>query len=292
MAEKNPKVSIIILNWNGKDDTLECLGSLRGLEYGNYEVIVVDNGSTDGSQEAISRGYPNVKLIKNKENMGFCVGNNTGIRSAESDYYLLLNNDTVVDPKFVKQLVLVGESDRKIGILGPKMFFYDRRNVFWFAGGFMKRCHGTVHRGFNELDAGQYDNVEDMDFISGCALMVKKEVIDKIGLLDEEFFAYYEDVDWCLRARKAGYRVVYVPKSVIWHKCSVAWNRNRGLAAFHGEKNVLLLARKNNFGLVYYLFDFLHLLKLVAVSSVRLDFGRAKGALGGKMWYLKNKLFR
>lgn len=288
-----PKVSIVILNWNSKKDTLECLSSVRNIEYPNLEVIVLDNGgSTDGSQEAIRKQFPEVRLIEVQGNRGFAGGNNIALREASGDYYLLLNNDTVVDKNVVKRLVEAGESSRDIGITGPKMYLYDRKNVFWFAGGFMQKHYGTIHRGYGEVDRGQYDRTEDVDIMSGCALMVKKEVVDKIGFLDEEFFLYYEDADWCLRARKAGYRIVYVPSAVIWHKCCGTTNRNREMASFHTEKNILLLARKNNFGLVFYLFDMAHLVKFLAECLLHGRFEDMRGAVKGKIWYLRNKVLK
>jgi len=286
-----PKVSVIILNWNGKDDTLECLKSLESVAYSNLEVIVVDNGgSTDGSQEAVRRQFPSVILMEVSGNRGFAGGNNVAIAKASGDYYFLLNNDTVVDKNVIAELVRVAESDKTVGIAGPKMYFYDRKNVFWFAGGFMQKHYGTLHRGYNEEDHEQYDKIEDVDLISGCALLIKRGVVEKIGLLDEEFFLYYEDADWCLRAKKAGYRVVYVPGAKIWHKCSGTTNKDRESASFHTEKNILLLARKNNFGLLFYLLDAMHLAKFLATCLLQRRFKDMKGALRGKLWYIRNKV--
>jgi len=287
-----PKVSVIILNWNGKDLTIECLNSLEKLKYMNYEVVVVDNGSTDGSQKAIKEKFPRVKLIENKENVGFAEGNNIGIRNSDADYFLLLNNDTVVDPYMLDELVDVGESDPKIGILCPKIYLYDKKDVFWFAGGYL-RTYGTLHRGYNEKDVGQYDKVEDMVYASGCAFMIKKEVTEKIGLLDKEFFIYLEDVDYSLRAKENGFRVVYVPKAKMWHKCYKTMGKpeEQEKARFLGERNILLLAYKHNFNMpIFILLDLLHVIGLIPILILKGRFNEIKGVIRAKIWFLKRYL--
>jgi len=290
MTKDNPKVAVIILNWNGREDTIECLNSLKKAAYGNREVVVVDNGSTDGSQAELKKRFPKVKLIENRENLGFAEGNNIGVRSVKADYYLLLNNDTVVNRNFIRELMKAGESSADIGVVGPKICFYDRKNVIWAAGGLMKKNYGTRHIGYNEEDKGQYDSQRDVDFVSGCALMVKKKTIRDIGLLDKEFFIYLEDVDYCLRAKEAGYRVLYAPNSLVWHKCSAGTRKTPEKAAFHTEKNILLLAGKHKLGLRFYAFDFLHLMKFIASCMLQLNYSGIKGALKAKLWYLRKKV--
>ncbi len=189
------KVFIIILNWNGAKDTIDCLKSLENLDYPDFEILVVDNGSTDDSVLKIKSQISNLKnkvvLIENKENLGFPAGNNIGIEYAlecGADYALLLNNDTVADKNFLKEMVGVAENNEKIGILGPKIYFYDDPKRIWFAGGSFDWFRGSAHIGFGEIDFQKYQSEKEVGFITGCAMLVKKEVFGKIGLLDERFF--------------------------------------------------------------------------------------------------------
>lgn len=255
-----PRVSIVILNWNGWEDTIECLESVYQIDYPNFHVILVDNNSQDNSIEKI-RDYcagelkmesdffdykfdkplkfvefgendfpteinnPDLILIKNHENRGFPGGNNVGIKFAletlDPDYILLLNNDTVVDKQFLNQLVKNGEAHANIGILGPKIFYYDDPGVIWSAGCRIswKLARG-IQIGSGELDQGQYDDEKEVEYVSGSAFLIKTEVINEIGLMDENYFLYFEESDWTLRANQAGFKSLYVPKSKIWHKVS------------------------------------------------------------------------
>ena len=219
------KVYIIILNWNGKEDTIECLESLKHITYSNYEILLVDNGSTDGSVECLRERYPRLEIIETGVNLGFAEGNNVGMRRAMNEgaeYVLLLNNDTVVDSEFLGELVKVAESDPKIGFAGPKVYYYDydgRKDVLNFAGGKLNMWKGlSYHIGVNEIDNGQYNEIKKVDYAEGSCLFVSKEVINKIGLLDPIYFTYWEENDWCVRGKNAGYRSFFVPKAKIWHK--------------------------------------------------------------------------
>lgn len=220
-----PKVAIIVLTWNGKALTLACLESLMALDYAHAEVLVVDNASTDGTVEAIEAAYPNrFVIIRNKDNVGFSRGNNTGIRQAldrGADYVLLLNNDTVVDPLLVTSLIKPFAGDDRIGITGPKIYYASPPDQIWFAGGEISYAKGTArHIGIRERDVGQFDSMRDVDYISGCALMAARRVFDEIGFLDPSYGAYFEDTDFCVRARKRGFTIRYVPDGKVWHKIS------------------------------------------------------------------------
>lgn len=247
---QTPKVSIVILNWNGYEVTRECLASLSKIDYPNYEIVLVDNGSADGSPERLAAEFPGVGVIRNKENLGFTGGNNVGIRRAlqeNADYVLLLNNDTVVAPQFLSKLIRAGESDKRIGLLNPKIFYFEPSNRIWYAGGAFNIWKGIAsHRGAREVDRGQYDTQEEVTFITGCAFVIKTEVIRKIGLLDDSLFYSYEDADWTIRSLNAGYKALYVPSSVVWHKESIDVKRNAGKAFrdFYNVRNSLLLARR------------------------------------------------
>jgi GT2 family glycosyltransferase len=222
----NPLVYIIVLTWNGKKDTLECLSSLKQLVYPNYRVLVVDNASVDGSTEQVKSQFPDVELIVNKDNFRFAGGNNVGIEyalSKNADYILLLNNDTIVDPNFITELVTTAESDSQIGIVGPKMYYYTDPKRIWYAGGKIEWWKGWIsHIGIREIDNEQYCQTKETDFISGCCVLVKREVVETIGILDTAYYIYGEDVDWCIRAFRAGYRLMFEPRAKIWHKLSVS----------------------------------------------------------------------
>jgi GT2 family glycosyltransferase len=221
----SPLVHAIILNFNGKPLLLETLASVAQINYPNFKIIVVDNGSTDGSQVAVREQHPNVILLENNENLGFGEGNNVGMRYAlqqAAEWVLLLNNDISVAPDLLTHMMNVAAADAAIGILGPKIYYHDQPNKIWFAGGRINYWAGlTAHRGIREIDRGQYDRVEDTDYITGCAMLIRRETLERIGMFDPVYSpAYSEDADLCVRAVRAGYRLVFVPHAKVWHKVS------------------------------------------------------------------------
>jgi len=247
---KTPQVSIIILNWNNPDYTINCLHSLGKLTYPNYDVILLDNGSEDDSVQKLQAillglNYP-VEFITNSRNLGFAEGNNVGIRHAlerNADYVLLLNNDTEVASDFIEPLVQMAQSDYRIGITGPKIYYFDSPTRIWSAGGLITESGWTQQLGVNAVDSPEYDYLKRVDYVSGCAMLVKREVIEKIGMLDPRFFAYYEETDWCARAAKAGYSIWYVPQSIIWHKISLEAREQSPLYIYLMTRNRLLFLR-------------------------------------------------
>ncbi len=221
-----PLVYIIVLTWNGKNDTFECLQSLDEVTYPNFKVLVVDNASTDGTVNAIRTSFPGIEVVVNQTNLRFAGGNNVGIRRAlehGAEYVMLLNNDTIVERDFLTPLVNAAEHDTRVGMVGPKIYFYVNRQQLWYAGGTIEWWKGWIsHVGVREKDMGQYDTTCETDFITGCCVLVKREVIQKIGMLDEAYFLYGEDADWCIRTSQAGYKLLFVPSAKIWHKLSVS----------------------------------------------------------------------
>jgi len=240
---KQPLVYIIILNWNGWRDTVECVESCKKVSYPNHRILLVDNGSTDGSEALLREQFADIEIIQTGQNLGFSGGNNIGMRHAfdnDADYVLLLNNDTIVDPSFVAELVTIAETDRSIGMLCSKIYFYDKPEVIWYAGASFHPWLGWGrHRGHNEHDRGQYDSVETTDRATGCALMASRELCDTIGLLRDEFFVYCEDTDWGMRAQNAGYTIMYVPASKVWHKVSRVLGRASGVSQYYTIRNIL-----------------------------------------------------
>jgi len=238
-----PKVSIIILNWNGLEDTVECLESLKKITYPNYQLIVVDNGSEGNDADVLRERFGNyIHIIKNDKNYGFTGGNNIGIRyilnNSEPDYFLLLNNDTVVDPEFLTEMVKVAESNPSIGMAGPKAYFYDDPNRFWLVWFEVDMRVGQAFHGRGrKIDRGQYENIRQVGYIPGSCLLVKRKVIQHVGLLDESYVNYWDETDYCFRARKTGYKIVYVPKAKIWHKVQQTQKRESGFRWYYRARN-------------------------------------------------------
>lgn len=229
------KVFVVVLHYKGRKYVRQCLQSLKKAKAKNFslQVVVVDNKSPEPIVD-FPKKYPDYVLIKNKENLGFVEGNNVGIRYSlkkRADYVIFLNNDTYIDPQMIVCLIEASESNKKAGLLAPKIYFApeyeyhhnrykksERGKVFWYAGGEIDWKNViTQHRGVDEVDKGQYDQTEETDYISGCCLLVKREVLKKIGLLDKKYFAYYEDSDFSVRAKKAGFKLLYVPQAKMWH---------------------------------------------------------------------------
>jgi GT2 family glycosyltransferase len=247
----SPSVHVIILNWNGLADTLACLESCRQLTYPNLRLLVVDNGSTDGSETALRARFPDVELLQTGANLGFAGGNNVGIRDAlerGADWVLLLNNDTVVAPDFVDALVDTAATDARIGMLSSKIYYFEPPDVLWYASAHMNEWLGYGrHRGEGQQDRGQFDVVEDTNRPTGCSLLVSRAVCERVGLLADEFFCYCEDLDWGLRTRRAGFRVVYAPGSKVWHKVSRSTGGARsGLSLYYYVRNLLLCLDRNH----------------------------------------------
>jgi GT2 family glycosyltransferase len=222
-----PSIAIIVLNWNGRDLTLDCLRSLEGVTTPNLRTVLVDNASADGTVEAVRRRYHDrVTIIQNADNLGFAAGNNVGIRQAladGADFILLLNNDTVVAEDFVDHLVKPMLDTPGIGITAPKIYYAEPEKQIWFAGGEISLWRGTAkHTGIRAMDAGQFDTAHDIDYASGCAFLARRAVFEKIGDLDPGYRAYFEDADFCLRARDAGFRIRYVPAAHVWHRISAS----------------------------------------------------------------------
>ncbi|MBI4719877.1 MAG: glycosyltransferase family 2 protein [Chitinivibrionia bacterium] len=220
-----PFVAIIVLSWNGKELTLACLDSLLGLAYENAKILLVDNASTDGTVEAVRKRFGgSVEIIRNAANLGFARGNNAGIEEAlrrNADFILLLNNDTVVDAMLIDHLVGAMVRSPGIGIAGPKIYYFDPPDRIWFAGGEVFLWRGTAkHAGIRRRDRGQYDEERDVGYVTGCALMVRRAVVESIGMLDPSYRAYFEDTDFCMRAKRAGFGIRYVPHGKVWHKIS------------------------------------------------------------------------
>ena len=251
MATKtHPFIIIIILNWNGKEDTLECLVSAKKFDYSNYEIVVVDNGSVDGSVDAISKQYPDVTLLQTGENLGYAGGNNVGISWAleqKADYILLLNNDTIVAADLLSAFVNAANILPTGSVLGAKIFFYDKPDTLWFAGGrWRNESNSFEHIGCGQLDGIEFNHKLEVDYITGCALFADAGTFKEIGLLDDAFFLTYEETDWCYRARAKGHRCIVIPEAKLWHKISSSFGgADSPLVNYFMTRNKLLWAKKH-----------------------------------------------
>ena len=220
------KVSAIVVNWNAREDTRECLASLIGSSHRELETILIDNASADGSVEYLKGLFPTTVFVSNATNEGFARACNAGMKLAldgGADYVFLFNNDAVIDELAVERLVAAMEESGSIGLAGPKIFYFSRKDTIWSAGGEVSFWRGmTRHRGIREQDSPAFSKPRDVDYLTGCALMARRELVEKVGMLDTSYRMYGEDADWCLRARRAGYRVEYVPEALAWHKVSLS----------------------------------------------------------------------
>ncbi|MCK4401044.1 glycosyltransferase [bacterium] len=290
---KEPSVFIIILNHHGKEDTIECLESIKAQTYDNYKVCIVDNASTDGSQEHFKKHYPWLILIENKANLGFAEANNIAIRQAmkmKFDSVLLLNNDTKIAPDMLNELIKPIKINSTIGIIGPKMYYYNKQNTLWFAKGKMNWKTGvTSHIGGMKQDYGQYDEICDSDFISGCALLIHRNVISEIGLMDERYFYYQEDIDYCTKAIKAGFKCIVAPRAKLRHKIArTSGGSENPFGAFFKPRNRIIFMKKNatttqviSFSWFFLIENIKHMLSAVKRKNFKIIMPRIKGIVTG-----------
>jgi len=238
-----PLVSVIVINWNGARHLPACLDALRAQTYPRLEIIVADNASTDGSQALIRERYPEVRLVALPENRGFTGGNNAGIAASTGAIVILLNNDTEVAPAWVAALVDAFARHPEAGTAASKMLLFDRRDTFHTAGDFYRVDGLPGNRGVWQKDVGQYDREEYVFGACGGALAVRRDVLEAIGLLDDDFFFSAEDVDFAWRAQLAGYRCVYVPGAVVYHR--LAASGGDVTASYYNGRNFLYILAKD-----------------------------------------------
>ncbi len=290
-----PLVSIITLNYNQTDVTCAFLESTKALTYPNYEILVCDMGSEIDPIDQIRKGnYPNVKILVSQKNLGFTGGNNWGMRQAEGDLIFIVNNDTEVTPELLDLLVEPFFLDETIGVTCPKIKFFHSPNVIQYAGFermnvFTGRVNAT---GGNEVDNGQFDQPGITNGAHGCAMMVKREVIDKVGMFPEKFFIYYEEWDWSARIKRAGYKIFYQGKAVIYHKESITMGKKSAIKVYYHTRNRILYMRRNNtkIQLAAFLafFTLFTAPKAIATFTVKRQFGHLKSFLRGIAWNFKS----
>ncbi len=295
------KISIIIVNYNNYKITLDCLKSLEKQDFKNFEVIIIENGSTrknefENLKNCIEQFQEtlNIKCIKSKYNLGFTGGNNKGLKYCSGDIICLLNDDTVVDNNFLSSCLEILQSDSQIGIVSPKILFYEKPNIIWYAGAEvfkkpkinkLKLLKISAHRGKNQKDIGQFDQIEETDYACGCAFLIKKEIVDMVGLFDDIYFMYSEDLDLSFKTKLLGYKLVFNPETKVYHK--IVRNKEISkLKVYLTNRNLLIFIQKYytpskliNILLVYFIFDF----------SVRIFFYSTE--IIKNIFSKKNKLF-
>jgi GT2 family glycosyltransferase len=259
---ERPVVAVILVTWNQKDDALECLGSLANSTWRPLEIVLVDNGSTDGTPEAVARDYPCVRVIRAGSNLGFPGANNLGIRCAldsGSRFLFLLNTDTVVAPDCIDRLVEAMNKEPRLGIAAPKMYFYHDPRRIWFAGGSTDPDTGfSRHWGYGQLDEAEDPGGEGMipcTFVTGAGMFVRREVFLQVGLLDEDFFHTAEDNDVCIRALRAGFLLACIPRASLRHKVmstTGGTQRTSPVYAYYEYRNKLYLVKKHSRGRAWF----------------------------------------
>ncbi len=250
------RIAVIILNYNGKDLTADCVSCFERFPH-DYILIVVDNGSWNGDGQFIKSMFPHIHLIESKENLGFAGGNNLGIEYAldlGSEFVLLLNNDTLFDEDFIPPLIAELERDHTVGAVQPKIFFNHDRHLIWNGGGVFNPWLGLSYTiGEGTLDQGRFQSSKKVDWITGCCILVRSNVIREVGLMDHRFFMYQEDVDWSLRMRNQGYSLGYVPEAKIYHIAGASSKSTKKgkegfqspLVHFVNQRNRYWVIRKN-----------------------------------------------
>lgn len=272
-----PKILIIILNWNGKKDTLECLSSIQKISYGNFETLIVDNGSTDGSAAAIKKQFPSVKIIETGQNLGYAEGNNVGMRygmEQKADFLFILNNDTIVDEAILTRFIEGFKKEPQAGILGAKIYLYEQPDRLDHLGGkWNKKTFSFDLIGYRQLDDSTlWGDMQELDYVCGAGFMIRKEVILQIGMLEPQFFVYWEDSDFCFRARKAGFKVMTCPKAKLLHKVSASFTGGKPHTSYFFSRNRLLwiernLSRKEK--LRFFLPTLLYLLNIYKIKTLK-----------------------
>lgn len=244
-------VAVVVLTFNGRDDTLACLASLSRVSWSALTTILVDNGSLDGTVEAVSGRYPFVCILRQEHNLGFAEGNNVGIRHAlelGADYVFLLNNDTTIAPDAIGRCVEAAERRVDAGAVSPLIYFAQPSNLIWYGGAAFdaRRAHSGRMLGYREFECDRFLATRETDRVTGAAVLLPRRTLEQVGLLDPALFFLYEDVDWSLRARRAGYRLYIVPEAKVWHRVSAAaGGEHSSMIAYYDTRNHIAICRRH-----------------------------------------------
>ncbi len=281
-----PAVFSIILNTNRCADTLACLASLEANDYRAHTIIVLDNHSTDGSVTAIRQAFPAVQVIELAENRGYAGNNNVGIAAAleqGADWVFVLNEDTVLAPDCLSRLVAAGETDPSVGIVGPMVYHHDAPHVIQSAGGMLGPHWNSIMLGRDEPDQGQFGQLHAVEWIMGCAILVRRAVVEEVGMIDERYFYFWEETEWCIRAGRAGWRILHVPQARLWHK-GITWDfQPKPSITYYATRNRLLTLSKHHAPLAVQAHVWGELLRTLTSWSVKRRW-RGMAAHRNAMW--------
>ena len=307
MVDKSgyPKVIVLLLNWNGRDLMKDSCESYLNNDYPNFEVVMIDNGSTDDSVKYVKKEFPGVIILQNEKNLGYSGGFNVGLDYAfnqnNADYVLISNNDVKVANKVISELVKVAETDEKIGFVTGKVYYYDHSNILQTVG---KKEHPVRWNGgdigVREEDKGQYDKISERVFADDIFTLVRRNLYKETGGYDTTFFLQCEEYDWQARAKKTGYKIMYTPHAKIWHKDSMTLGKTSSKKAYYNARNPMLVILKHKPPDFFKKYFWLHFRKDIFKSSIKeifkgQDIKKAykiwKGFFSGIFWGIKNKIF-
>ncbi len=300
-AQNHPKVVVLILSYDGKFLLEDSVGSYLENQYPNYEVVVIDNGSVDGTQEYVEETFPKAKVLRLEQNRGYSGGFNFGLeyafQQAQADYVLITNNDVKVDRNIIAELVKVAETDRKIGYVTGKAYYYDRPDTLQTVGKYEDpiRWNGE-HIGSREVDRGQYDEVAERCFIDDIFMLVSRSLYEETGAYDTSFFFQSEEYDWQARGKAAGYKIMYTPHAKLWHKESMTVGKKSPFKAYCDARNpmlVILRYKSPTYFRRYFWRQFRSMAKGILVNIKQRRFGvafsRVKGLASGLLWAFRER---
>jgi GT2 family glycosyltransferase len=297
MQNNLPLVSIITINWNSLPVTCEFLESIKKQNtYPNIEVIVVDNHSKECPAAKLEAVYPEIILIRNDKNLGFSGGNNTGMAHAKGDYFFIVNNDTEFTPGLIEGLLEIFEQYPDAGAVSPKFHYFFQKGTIEYAGfesvNIFTGRNGMV--GSRQKDEGQYDQVTVTNYAHGGGMLVPRKVVEEVGLMNETFFLYYEELDWCTQIKKKGYKIYYQPKSLIYHKESMTTGKSSPLKAFYLTRNRILFMRRNVRMPGFFVFMAYFVCFTIPKNTVQFLINKQKGHLRsfwkGILWHFNRKI--
>ena len=281
MSGNDGLVYIVLINYNGFDDTIDCVESIRGNKYKNYKIVIVDNHSTDDSQEKLKDTYSassDVILILSDANLGFSGGNNLGIKRAiedKADYVMLLNNDTIIDERCIERLVSKSKQHEDSAFITGKILYYYEPKKIWFAGGEYEAHKGSGrHFGVGEIDRGQFNEEKELSFVCGCLVLMSRKCVESVGLMPEEYFLYGEDTAYSLEVTRKGLKIFYEPEAVIYHKVSASTSKISNLTGYYVIRNRLYIIKKYNQGIskqTAYVSTTLHVIKGIVKGKYKVQ---------------------
>ena len=267
-----PLLYVIVLNHSHREDTNSCIATLLKSNYENFRIILLESTSAGEAVQEFRSEDPRVQTIRLTENLGYAGNNNVGIQAAldqEAEWVFILNNDTVLDPACLSLLIENGELDRGVGIVGPMVYHFDQPDVIQSAGGILGKNWQSNHAGINQHDTGQFKTVRQVDWISGCAILVRRALIEDVGALDPDYFLYWEEIEWCLRARRAGWKILHIPQAKLWHKGVNQDYQPRPYVTYYMTRNFLHTLFKHNAPIAVRLFALFNVFRTLVSWSIK-----------------------